>query len=566
MASPGDRDPWTLLAATTAFLLPVAFSPNVYATFWAPKAAVVLVAGGFGLARVPAALGAPASRRPMQSALALLAVSCASTLLSPRPLNALVGLHNWGTGLVFVACLVGMFALGATTADDRRVRVALLAGIGLSCLVGVLQVAADLSLPSLEVHGRPTGLAGNAAQVGALAAAGAAVCAAGRHRAWLLGVLVGAAVAQLTGTRIALLALVLAVALAGVRLGWRRLAALAVVVALGVGAGTALGTAGGVPTATARANEQLLAGGGGGGIRVRAEIWASARHALLERPVLGHGPGRFGAATSADRTLDVVRIAGSGANNVDAHNIVVEHAVTTGVLGAAALLAWLTLALRRARGWPLFGAIPLGLVGLTQPQSVGTTPLLFLLLGAAIAVAPSATSRRLTARPLLVAGALGTAAAGTLLVGNVALLDARNGLLVEDARRADDLIGVWPLPATITARAYAFAALDTEDPVRREELAAAARSWYLEAAARDVSDPEAWITLAERERADGLLDEAERHHRAALEWDPFSLRAFIGLGHIEVARGDPSAAREWFERAYDLDPSADVRALIDAQR
>src|SRR5207249_1102745 len=130
----------------------------------------------------------------------------------------------------------------------------------------------------------------------------------------------------------------------------------------------------------------------GGGIGQRWATWKAGAHAVAHRPVLGAGPGRFGAATLPYRTLATVRQGQADAYYVDAHNIVVEYAATTGLFGLAALLAWVTLMFRGASGPLLAFAAVLLVLHLTEPMSVGVTPLAFLALGAAgptIAAAPA---------------------------------------------------------------------------------------------------------------------------------------------------------------------------------
>ena len=156
---------------------------------------------------------------------------------------------------------------------------------------------------------------------------------------------------------------------------------------------------------------------GGGGIGQRWATWKAGAHVVAHRPLVGAGPGRFGAATLPYRTLAAVRQGQADAYYVDAHNIVVEYATTTGLLGLAALLAWLGLALRRASG-PLlaFGAVLL-VLHMAEPMSVGVTPLAFLALGAA--------GPMIAAEPRHVAARVATAALVPLaLVAGVVLLAA----------------------------------------------------------------------------------------------------------------------------------------------
>ena len=563
MGTVAARSPWTIGAAATAFLLPIAYSPSVYATFWSPKAAVLLVAGSAGLTRLPALVRGEL-RATTFAALTFVAVATLSTALSPHPLGAIVGLYNWGTGLAFVVCLVGVWALGvAADRDDPLVTRALVLGCAVSAGVGLTQALIDLPFPALAEQGRATGLAGNAVHLGTVACIGLAICAwRDALPLWvgLGGITWFIAATQVSGTRTALVvAIALAIGLGWLR--WRRgIVLVLAATSLGFLLGSTLASHAGFTTATARAtDERALAAASGGGVRVRFEVWAYARHAITERPVVGHGPGRFRAATSADRTLAVVQAEGPAAIYSDAHNLIVEHLVTTGALGAAALSVWLVLAVRRARGVLLWaGGAGLALATM-QPQSVGTTPLYLLALGTAVAAArpPSRSPSEARRRGVLTGAAIGAGVvlALTVLVGDVALLRARDSLDVDQARRADLLLRPWPKPATIRARAHAFVALQTPDPAARRAAEARALYWRRVAAQRDPTDPEGWFLLADDERAAGMLEQAAAHYQRALVHDPFHVAAMRRLADMAVNAGDRLAALQPLERIQAVVPS-----------
>src|SRR3954466_8181692 len=84
--------------------------PNVSGYYWTPKAALVLVALVPGLV----ALGRLIATRDRAAVAAagFVLVAGLATLLSPSPRLAVFGLYIEGTGLVFVAALVGAWALG----------------------------------------------------------------------------------------------------------------------------------------------------------------------------------------------------------------------------------------------------------------------------------------------------------------------------------------------------------------------------------------------------------------------------------------------------------------------
>jgi hypothetical protein len=556
------RNPWAVAAAATAFLLPIAYSPSVYATFWSPKAAVLLVAAAIGLTRVPPLLRSE-RRAAAIAALAFLAVAALATIASPDRTSALFGLYNSGTGLVFVAALVGAWALGASVApDDALVRRALLGGILFSCAVAILQSVVDLGLPALVANGRASGLAGNAVHLGTIAVAGVVLLAYERNPIALGGIVVCGAAVQLSGTRLALIVLLVAVVVIGVRAGVRRLVVLVAVTGFALVLGNVLASSAGLQTATARSDERALSSGTGGGVRVRVDVWSYARHAVLGHPALGAGPGRFRAATVADRTLPVVRAEGSGAVYADGHNLLVEYAVTTGLLGVAALLAWLVLGLRPARGPLAAASLALLAMSLGQPQSVGTTPLLLLAMGAASAPVLEDRGRR-AAVAAVVAGAVGAMLAALLLVGDASLLRLRQDFHLADGRRADALLHPWPQPAQLVARAHRFRSLGvgTGRAQRREQ--ALARHWLWVALQRDRADPGLWADLGDAERHDDLPDDARRHYLEAIRRDPYQLQAMRGLAAIAKAAGDRAQARTWLERTLAIIDDPHTRRQID---
>jgi hypothetical protein len=107
-----------LLVVGWAFLLPIVFAPQVFAWFFTPKAALALVALGPGLV-VAVRLGCARDRAAL-GALAFLLVAALATALADVPTLALLGSYLWGNGLLFVALLVGAWALGRTLAPAGR--------------------------------------------------------------------------------------------------------------------------------------------------------------------------------------------------------------------------------------------------------------------------------------------------------------------------------------------------------------------------------------------------------------------------------------------------------------
>jgi O-antigen ligase len=531
-------------------------------TFWSPRYALLAVEAAVGLPVLVALLRSD-SRPAAAAALAFGAWALVSFAFAPNRTLAFWGSFLWGTGALFVVALVASWAIGVASGSTGAAWVerGLLVGAGVNAIVAVLQTVTDLSSFQLwRVEGRSSGLWGNPVYLSGflVGAVWLAVPRLGRRPlAWGIFVALLAAALQVAGGRFA--AGLLAVAVVGAwRLAGRRIAAL-LVLCLGAGLLVGLGLAwqhGGTSVAS-RADTAPA-----GGVRPRVESWWSARHAVADRPVLGSGPGRYRGATGPLRTLRLAREEGGDRLYADAHNMLVEYGVTTGIPGLGLLVLWLALAVRRA-GWraPLAGFALLVLaMHLVEPQNVGLTPLAVLALGAAapLAAAPAAVV------PIVIRGvavAAAVALGAVLLVGTYRFEQARLDFTLDDARAARRLLPPWPEPRDQTARIHTFFAKTRDDP--RE--AALARRWRAITAAADPDDPTWWNDLAEAELAAELVTPAARHFRAALDRNPWSVRAANGLGNIARAAGDRRTAVHWYRRSLLVRPEQPtIRRLLDA--
>jgi O-antigen ligase len=130
--------------------------------------------------------------------------------------------------------------------------------------------------------------------------------------------------------------------------------------------------------------------------QARFAVYSADAKGFLHRPFLGWGPGNTWSAYVSSASPREMATAGRGW--ADAHDLLLEVAVGSGVLGVVAI-AWLLLAaLRRARGvpsersWIVASAIALGLFQLGEPVNVVVTPTLFLLLG--LCVMPRARAKQ----------------------------------------------------------------------------------------------------------------------------------------------------------------------------
>lgn len=552
-----------LLAVGAAFLLPVAFSPENYHRFWSPKAAVCLLLIVPGLAAL-ARLVRSGSRAAMAAAL-FVGAAGVSTLLSDNPVLSLTGSANWGTGWLFVATLAAAWALGSVISEERRRQVvfAIIAAALVNAVVAWLQ-ARGLVPPPLESPGRAAGLMGNPVHLGALAAGG--VWLVGdrigrdlRSMLWLVPVGLLAGAAQLSGGRsgagLCLLAVLAVVGRAGLgsRAGLVKSAAVIGAAVIGIllapaGAeGAALGSA---RVVGAQSTQE---------VGLRFDLWRTSLDAALERPVLGWGPGRFQAATSPRYTPE---IAGGGVVAwKDAHNWVVEYAVTTGAVGLLLLGGWLALAARTSGG-PLAGfAVVVGLLMLVEPQTVGLAPLAFLALGVANRDRPvfGVWSGRGFGRALVAAGSVvSVTAAVFLLAGQAFLYRAFLDTSVSSFDKAHALLPPWPEVAYVGSRTEAFYGLHSE-PHARRSLALAR-----EATRRDPADPSTWSYLANIELKWGTGGAANQALDRALERNPWMANALQVRAKLARTQGDDAVADEACRRLRVLGQKAPPPCRSDA--
>jgi hypothetical protein len=311
--------------------------------------------------------------------------------------------------------------------------------------------------------------------------------------------------------------------------------------------GLAGGRVTGTPSATGRTSQLTQSW------QDRPETWLSARHAVAQRPLLGVGPGQFRTATSPFRPISAAHMEGPDGLFTDAHNLVVEYATTTGILGVSALILWLLAATRPGRGCLLAGALCLLAVHLFEPQSVVTTPLAFLALGASAShgvTRPRVDYRALhrIVTTLCVAGAV--SAAAVLLAGDFQLSQAHLDLTLAPARQANRMLPAWPYPASLLARVWLFHGIVGRNPDDYRQ----SRLWRLVAVRRDDTDPGLWNDLAELDESNGLTGDADAEYRSALRFNPTSARAINGLARLAHGRCDLAQERYWTQRALLVSP------------
>ncbi len=540
-----------------AGLLLVVVSPQAYATHWTPKAALALVVIGPGLVALLSA--ARARDRASIAAIGFLAVAALATIMSPAPLMSLVGLYNHGTGLLFVAAVVGLWALGrrlsATVA--ARLELVLIGAATINAVMMWIQNSRAFHGAAFAlVDGRPPGLLGNPVHAAALLLGAFALLlerwratpeAGGGHARVIavvgLGTLFASAL-ELSGGRIGLGVLVIIAVVGAVRTGWRRGVILIVALMIGLGvASLAVEDGTGAAARVATSGNSPLAG--------RVDRWRMAEPAVRARPLLGIGPGLYRRGTSRFATPASARAFGADIINIDAHNVVVEYAVTTGIFGVIALLGWLFLAARGARGGLAWFAAAGAVSLLLQPQFIGLTPVLALALGAAkrdaVVAVPWSRAVTIGAIALAMVGAL----AGLALMRADGLeRDADASHRPADGRAAVSALPIWPTPDLTLANEYAHVAVTERRPAAWRDAIAATRA----ARRRDPSDPEVLNRLGELELAHGSLARARQAFAAGRFWNPQSVVSRLGLAGVEARAGNQQASDRWCRSVRILAP------------
>jgi O-antigen ligase len=622
VSTPDAQTPSGAALALGAFALTVADIPRLSTSVWAPKFAVLLVLGAAGfpflVMRAIDRRGEPKSDVwAARFALGFLAVGVVSVVRAAKPVFAIVGPYQQGTGWLFLAALAGFWALGTGrgAADRRLLESALIAGAGANAVVAILQQLFDLDRIGLGAYRNsagtalPDGLLGNPVFSGALLA-GAFVLLAPRFRdrPWRWSVLV-AAVGFGLGVGSERLPALLSVLVCGWVLwdAWRRRGATrrgaprtsrrtTGGASKGETAGPDPGVTGGGPerrsggVVVALAFGALAIGGivagswaahGRGGLGVvshaaqstqsetygqRLHAWSAALHAIAHQPLFGYGPGQFRAATSPYFTAAFARGA-PGVSFTDAHNLAIEYATTTGVVGAALLLSWLGFASWNRRG-PLAGfALVVLVMELAEPLNVALTPIAFMALGAAVPAKGGEDVPAGGRDPTLMRRRVGLAAAilavvavlpaSAVVVGDLALARgqakfevAQDAGALRDANDAEILLAPWAEAPSLLARTHLYLAVAGAP----SETSRAVR-WARVAAGRDPTNPGPATTLASYQLYAKDLAGARSSARRVLAAAPWYAPAMTVLGRIAFASGDDARGRYWYRRSLAIDPN-----------
>lgn len=537
----GDQQSWfarrgldtvDLLTLAAVFFLCIGFAPFSLVFGWTPRMAVLI-------ATLPISAFALARQVRRRDRIAILTAILAgwtvlAALLSDAPRYALFGTFGADQSGLIIIGSVAMLALGRNLSREGRAVLGpiFVSGIALSCLVGLAQFVLGVdSGPFAIGAGRVFGLASNPVYFGSLAAGALAVvaCRVVMAKGWVVpGLLVAffGVLVVLSGSRIALVA-------AGVSALWplihwrtRREAAVVFSAVVGVALGNLLASSSGSGT-VGRVTE---AGSGG-----RTEMWRTSIAPILERPILGWGPGQFHTAVQSHISATFQMTEGAGLLNSwrDPHNVVLGAAISLGLVGLV-IVAILTVAIaRHARGALAVGGSVIAIAWLLQPAPVMTMPLALVLVGAAL---PSVSELRGSSRS-------GTGADETTNDGELRTFAIwQTGVVLLAVGLA---LYLFVADARIRSAAESFDAVAVEeaitwlppDPILTD---VATVVW--------MTDSSVTATDAVQRSAQSAARSAELQPGLAAWWTKLAIRQFLA--------GDSDLARVSAERALTMEPNS----------
>ncbi len=534
-----DRGLEAVVVALAAALT-VAFVPWLFIPSYTPRLALVVVLGAVG------AVGVVRRAVDGDSAARVAAALCAwivlSASLSGQAIVSLLGVFGReSSALILAGSVLGWGAAREIgSAGRERFERLLLWGLLANAFVGLAQVVFNIESGSFQLYGgRATGLLVSHVAFGACMAGGAALVAArpGSHRDRRALALIAlfAAMANLSGSRLALLVGFLATA--GVFVTRRpRRDAVAPVLTYVMGAGLSVLAATFVLGGESATERAATAGSAG-----RLEAWGYGLRATLDRPLLGWGPGRFRAAVQGRFSAEFTGThAGNELTQIwwDAHNIVVNTAATLGVVGLALAVVFGFLVVRRARGPLAWFAGIVATSWLLQPAGLATLPLVLFSLGAASirpacplssddSVASESTARAEATRLALL---FGVALSLLVVLADVQVKAAVESRSADSLAAAADRVPWDPVVADLAAEAQVAYG---SGPGAIE----AAILWEQAAIDREPDRPYYRNRLAQLQLAAGQTATARRTLDSALALQPWNTRSWALLG-VAAARSE----------------------------
>jgi len=507
-------------------VLPLAITPFTKGPFAdaktlaLPIGALLLWLGGVGIDRGLA-----------WAAAAWAGVTIAATATGVDPAAGLVATASGaGGGTALTICCAVLLVSGAGLPRDLVARARgwlVWTGVAVSAVLLAYRLAPSVAdaIPKVNLIGATLG---NQLFAAAFVAAAMAAVAAGdepRRRRLVLLAFMTVAVTS-TGERSSLILPLVALAVAWwrARSGWRATLSGTLVVLAAFAAWQAAGPL--LPEGT-DAGGSLQQFGSTASDTPRFTVWRAGARAVADRPVLGWGPGATQAAYLHETSPDEVPAQQRGWR--DAHNLLIEVGVTTGILGVASVLALLGIAAVRALrsppsdAWVVGAAAALAAYSVVEPLNLVLTPLLFLMLGVAShTVDPSGAPER---EPAVRTRLLRAAVAGTL--GVTVAVAALSFAASTFERQGYDYGDETALRTALRLQPWRLSA--------RQELA---------------------IQLATRARAgvDGAAEDAAGTIAAGVRARPWDPNVRLTAAQVATLVNDPEAARAWLQDQLERFP------------
>lgn len=574
--------PWAVFAGVAVAAVLLAISPSVASKTFVPTYVVVVLIAAVGLVPLLQSLEWSRSAIPSWAAVAFVAVALLASLTSRAPSLSIFGLYLWGTGWLLWLAAAGGFAIGArlrSGADMSWLFGGLLVGAVGNALLALYQT---LFRPSSATFGpyqgnQADGFLGNPIHLEALMLGTIALVAFRGTRTlrsvavWSPLLLLMAVALEFTEERFAVILLPI---LFLVLVFLRRLRGFAA--SLVIGCGYLIGYLGG----KSDLGHRLGQGTSSVGYSERLQIWRLALHAILSHPILGYGPGLFEAATAPHLTAKLSYELGPIRLFSDAHDVFIEVAVTTGVLGLICFVAWIGSSIVRARNIFLVFALFALAVKLVEPISIMITPLVFICLGASsvswragslkdgeqepVPIATTAPRFGVLERLLLSLLVTGGLVLGTtMVIGDYSLQQSPPyAYVLGDAKLANEMLPYWPESASVVGSIYAYLAAASNSKTQSRHYLLTARSYFVDATRRDPFDPLEAAALGSIDVQLGQIGRAEEAFRRAYANDPWSPAALDGLAVVAVDRHQWARAATFYGRELRVLPFPGARRRL----
>jgi O-antigen ligase len=477
---------------------------------------------------------------------------------------SVLGPENQDTGLVLIASAAVLCVAGTGVPSTLRERIpAWMAwtGTAVGAVAVVHRLVPGTFTPAVWNLARGSTL-GQAVLMGGFASAAiAASVGVNPARRWhrYAGLVIVASALTVSANRSGMIATAagLGVALRRARIERRTAAAMLAVVAVTVvawSAADALLTPS-LPLSPAKRFTEIEPGSSA---RERPAVWTASVRGWSQRPVTGWGPGTTWGAYLHAATAAEVRAARRAYG--DAHNLFVESAATTGVVGLVTLAALggvLLAGVRRAPpsyGWASGAATALVVHHLLQPMSVTLTPLLFLVAG--MAVSHRAGPRPLP-RPPIVAALAAASVLAVLRLGASSLEHSGRTYGDMPALRAAGRLE----PGRLSSRLALARMLALEGRSGDRDAAAEARRLAAGDIRRHAWNPSVRLAAADIDVLLGRRQEAGRWIDDDLRRFPHDPLALFGAATLALERGDRAQAVRLARRSDAIQPSPGARRI-----